>query len=269
MEIIKLSATRREETGKGSSRRLRRIGHIPAVAYGKNLAALQVAVSPKALLDVLGSEHGQNAVLELAIENGEKLTVMVRDYAYHPVTRSLIHADFVQVKLDQPVDVEIPLRCTGKSKGVVAGGILQQIFRRIPVRCLPERIPAAIDVDISELDMGDSIKAGTLSLGEGIKVRLSDDQTIVVVNVPEKPSAEEEAAAAAAVPGAAPVAGAPVAGAPVAGAPVAGAPVAGAPAAAPAKGGAPAAKGGAPAAKAAAAPAAKAAAPAKGGKDKK
>src|SRR5512140_3141473 len=106
MEIIKLNATPRSESGKGPSRRLRKSAQIPAIAYGKELAATQLAVSPKALLQVLTSPHGQNSVLELDIEGKEKLTVMVRDYAYHPISRELVHADFVQVKLDQPVDVD-------------------------------------------------------------------------------------------------------------------------------------------------------------------
>jgi large subunit ribosomal protein L25 len=201
MEIIKLSATRRTAAGKGPSNRLRRAGQIPAIAYGKELAPTAVAVSPKALLTVLASEHGQNSVVELEIENAEKLTVMVRDYSYHPITRELTHADFVQVKLDQPVDVEVPFKTTGKAKGLVGGGIVQQVFRRIPIRCLPEKIPASIEVDITELDINDSIKAASLAHLEGITILLSDDQTIVVCAAPEK----EEAAAAA--PGA-PAAGA-------------------------------------------------------------
>src|SRR5213075_289553 len=84
------------------------------------------------------------------------------------------------------VDVDIPFRFTGKSKGVAEGGILQQIFRRIPVRCLPENIPAFIEADISELNMGNSLKADSLKLPEGVKVRLTDDQTVAVVNIPEK-----------------------------------------------------------------------------------
>src|SRR5437870_3186322 len=119
MEIIKLSASRREEAGKGPSNRLRREGKIPAVAYGRELNATHVAVSPKALLRVLGSDYGQNAVVELDIEGGDKVTVMVRDYDYHPITRELVHADFVQVKLDQPVDVDVPFRTVGKAKGVI------------------------------------------------------------------------------------------------------------------------------------------------------
>jgi large subunit ribosomal protein L25 len=238
MEIIKVSASRREQSGKGPSHRLRRQGKIPAVAYGKDLPAVTVAVSPKDLLKILASDHGQNSVLELGIEGGETLTVMVRDYSYHPISRELTHADFVQVKLDQPVHVEVPFRCLGKSKGVFTGGILQQIYRRIPVRSLPDRIPASIDIDISELDIGDSLKVHQLALPEGVTVLLSDDQTIVVVNAPEKAGADEEAAqaaasgaAAAASPGAGAAAAAPAAGAAPAAA-----------AAAPAKGAAPAKK---------------------------
>ncbi|WP_437568502.1 MULTISPECIES: 50S ribosomal protein L25/general stress protein Ctc [unclassified Sorangium] len=203
MEIIKLNATRREESGKSASSRLRRAGQIPAIAYGRELAPLSVAVSPKALLQVLGSDHGKNSVVELAIENGETLTVMVRDYDYHPISRELVHADFIQVKLDQPVDVHIPFRTVGKPKGVVTGGVLQQIFRTIPVRCLPEKIPSFIEIDVTELDMGESFKASGLKLPEGVKALLADDQTIAVVNAPEKAGAEEEAKPAAGAPAAA------------------------------------------------------------------
>lgn len=207
MEIIKLSATRRAESGKGPSNRLRRAGQIPAIAYGKELAPTAVAISPKGLLQVLSSEHGQNAVVELEIESGEKLTCMVRDYSYHPITRELTHADFVQVKLDQPVDVEVPFKTTGKAKGLVGGGIVQQVFRRIPIRCLPEKIPASIEVDITNLDIGESIKAASLAHLEGIAILLADDQTIVVCAAPEK---EEAAAATPGAPGA-PAAAAPAA----------------------------------------------------------
>ena len=208
MEIIKISATPRTDSGKGPSNRLRRSGKIPAVAYGRELEALQVAVVPKDLMGVLASEHGQNAVVELAIEGGQALTCMVRDYAYHPISRSLIHADFVQVKLDQPVDVDVPFRMIGKAKGVAEGGILQQVYRKIPVRCLPENIPAFLEADVTDVGMGESLKANQIKLPEGVKVRLPEDHTIVVVAAPEKETPEEAAAAAAPAAGAVPAAGA-------------------------------------------------------------
>jgi large subunit ribosomal protein L25 len=242
MEIIKLTATRRNESGKGPSRRLRANAQIPAVAYGRELAATTIAVSPKALLSVLTSPHGQNSVVELDVEGKDKLTVMVRDYSYHPVTRELVHADFLQIKLDQPIDVEVPFVCTGKAKGLVQGGILQQVFRRIPVRALPENIPVGVEVDVTNLDINESLKASQIKLQEGVLVRLPPEQTVVVIAAPEK-AGEEEAAAAAAAGAAAPAAGG------------AAAPAAGAAAAAPAKAGAAPAAGAAAPAKAAAAPA--------------
>jgi large subunit ribosomal protein L25 len=236
MEIIKLNATRRPEAGKGPSRRLRQAAQIPAIAYGRELAATKIAVSPKALRAVLTSPFGQNAVVELDVEGGDKLTVMVREYAYHPISRELTHADFVQVKLDQPVDVEVPLNAVGKPKGLVKGGILQQIFRRLPVRCLPEKIPVGIDVDVNDLDMGDAFHANQLKLPEGVKVRLPESQTIVVIAAPEK-GGEEEAAkpGAPGAPGAAPAAGAAAAPAAAAAAPAKAGEKAAAPAKAPEK----------------------------------
>ncbi len=203
MEIIKLSASPRPESGKGASRLLRRAGKIPAIAYGRELAATPLAISPKGLLQVLSSDHGQNAVVELAVDGGEKLTVMVRDYSYHPVTRALLHADFVQVKLDTAVAVEVPFRTTGKAKGIVTGGVLQQIFRKLPVSCLPERIPAFIEADVTDLDMGDSFKVNQIKMPEGVAIRLPEEQTIVVVAAPEK-GGEEEAAKPGAAGAAAP-----------------------------------------------------------------
>jgi len=253
MEIIKLDATVRSQSGKSSTRRLRREGHIPAVAYGKGLATVSISLSPKGLEDILKSVHGQNTVVELGIDGQKKITALLREYTVHPVTRALLHADFVEIKLDKPVDVEVPFHCKGKAVGVIAGGILHQVYRRLPIRCLPEKIPAVIEYDVSALELGHHVATSDLTLPPGVTVRLPPDQTIAGVVAPEKEEKPEEAEAAA-VPGAP---GAPV----VPGAPGAAAPAAGAP-------GAPGAAAGA------AAPAAAAPAPAKeerkpGGKDRK
>ncbi len=123
MDLIKVTATRRQENGKGASSRLRREGLIPAVAYGKNITAQALAVSPAAVIKVLVSDLGVNSVLELDVEGKDKITALIRDYQYHPLSRQLLHADFQQIKLDEPVDVEVPLELTGKAAGIVLGGI--------------------------------------------------------------------------------------------------------------------------------------------------
>jgi large subunit ribosomal protein L25 len=202
MDIIKLDATLRSQSGKTMARRLRREGRIPAIAYGRELPSVPLAVTPRGLTDILKSAHGQNTVVELAVEQ-KKITVLLREYTVHPVTRELLHADFVEIKLDKPVDVEVPFICKGKAAGVVLGGILRQVYRRLPIRCLPEQIPVVIEHDVTALNLGDHVKAADLALPNGVSVRLPPDQTVAGVVAPEKEK-PEDVEGAAAVPGAAP-----------------------------------------------------------------
>lgn len=202
MELMKVAATRRTESGKSAARRLRAAEQIPAVAYGEKTAAQSLAVSPKRLLDVLATAHGRNTVIEIEVDGGDKFPALLCDYQYHPISRSLLHADFLKISLDVPVDVDVPFETFGKSKGVVAGGTLHVVFRKLPVRCLPEKIPVKISYDITELDLDGHVGAKDLPLPEGVSLRLAPNQTVLAV-VSEKDRGEEEAAAAAAAPGAA------------------------------------------------------------------
>jgi large subunit ribosomal protein L25 len=218
METIKVVASRRTENGKGAASRLRNTGKIPAVAYGKQLPAQSLAVGPEALKAVFASAYGNNNVIELDVEGKDKLTVLLRDYQYHPVSRQLLHADFVQVFMDQPVDVEVPLELVGKPAGVVKGGILRQVFRRLPIRSLPGNIPVKIVHDVTALDLDGHVAPKDLSLPEGVSVRLPAEQTVAAI-VHEIVREEETAApgaAAAAGAAAAPAAGAAAAKAPAA-----------------------------------------------------
>ena len=209
MDLRKISASARDGRGKGEASRLRRTGRIPAVAYGKKLAAQALAVSPEELKGVLTSEHGRNTVIELDVDGKNKLTVLLREYQHHPVSRAILHADFVQIALDEPVDVQIPLEVTGKALGVVKGGILRQVFRRVPVRCLPQLIPVKVVHDVTELDLDGHVPAKALKLPEGVSVRLPPEQTVIAI-VTEKAAPEEEEQAA--TPAAAAGAAAPAAG---------------------------------------------------------
>ncbi len=172
MESIKVVASRRSESGKGAASRLRAKGQIPAVAYGKQLPAQALAVGPESLKAVFASAYGNNTVIELDVEGKDKLTVLLRDYQYHPVSRQLLHADFVQIHMDQTVDVEVPLELTGKPAGVVKGGVLRQVFRKLPIRSLPGNIPVKIVHDVTALDLDGHIAPKDLNLPEGVTVRL-------------------------------------------------------------------------------------------------
>lgn len=215
-----LQADLRWGSGSSDARKLRASGKIPAVVYGRGMPTTSVAVAPKEVLGILKSERGRNSVIDMKVGgDGKKLLVMIRDYSYHPVSRDLEHVDFIQVKLDEPVEVQVPLIHTGKAAGVVAGGVVRVVYRTVPVRCLPDRIPLKLEIDISHLNMNEHVSTQDLKLTEGVTVLLPPEKTLIAVVAPEKEKEEvpAEAAAAAAVPGAPAAPGAaPAAGGPAA-----------------------------------------------------
>jgi large subunit ribosomal protein L25 len=226
-----ISAKARQGQGKGPARRLRVEGLIPAVVYGEHSKPLSVSVSPAEVLEAIKSPLRFNTLITLKLDGGDK-RVLFKDYQVDPVSRRLLHADFLEVALDKPVKVRVPVVATGKALGVVDGGILSVSAKEIVLEALPEKIPAQIEVDVTQLKMGQSIHVSEVKAPAGTKLKFATDYVVAYVAVPEK---EEVAPVAAAVPGAegaVPAAGAaaPAAGA-AAAAPAAGAPAAGAPAA--------------------------------------
>ncbi len=193
MNVEKIAVKSRTENGKGPARRLRKAGNIPAVAYGKSLPSTPLTLSPKDLIAALSGEHGRNTVLELDVDGKDKLKVLLVEFQTHPVTRNMLHADFVQIKDDEDVDVEIPLELVGKPVGVIAGGVLHQVFRRLPVRCRPANIPVKIVHDVTELGLDEQIKVSGLAVPEGVTVRLKSERTIISVAAGRAGKDDEEA----------------------------------------------------------------------------
>jgi large subunit ribosomal protein L25 len=198
--IPTLQAKSRTAAGKSEARRLRRSGLVPAIAYGKGFPSTPIAVQPKEVAGILKSELGKNTVIELALD-GKTLLAMIRDFTLHPVQRSLEHVDFVEVKLDRPVDVSVPLVTIGKAVGVAKGGVLRIVHRLLPVRCLPDRIPTKIETEVTHLELGQHVATQDLKLPEGVTVRLPAEQTLVAVVAPEKEVEEVPVAGAVAAPG--------------------------------------------------------------------
>jgi len=124
---------------------------------------MPIAVAPKEVAAILKSEHGKNTVIQLDLD-GKALLAMIRDFTVHPVQRSLEHVDFVEVKLDRPVEVDVPLIPTGKAAGVAKGGVLRVVHRAVPVRCLPDRIPVKIETDVTHLELGEHVATKDLKL---------------------------------------------------------------------------------------------------------
>jgi large subunit ribosomal protein L25 len=235
-EITTLPAKKREQSGKGPARQLRMKNLIPAVCYGPYDKPLHVAVDPDAIKKAIATKLKFNTVIKLQVEGGESRTVLFKDYERDPLDGRMLHCDFLEVRMDKDVVVNVPVVLIGKPIGVAEGGILQQVARTLAVLCKPSDIPEKIEVDVSGLAIAESLHVEDVKAPAGVKFKVSGDQTVAVVNVPEKEEEVVKPVVAAAVPGAegaaAPAAGAAGAAAPAAGA---AAPAAGA-AAAPAKG---------------------------------
>ena len=211
-DVSTLSAQKREKSGKGPARQLRFKGLVPAVCYGPYDKPLHVAVDPDALKKAIATPHKFNTVIKLAVEGGETRTVLFKGFEKDPVDGQVLHADFLEVRMDKDVVVNVPVVLTGKPVGVTEGGILQQVARTLAVLCKPSDIPEKIEVDVSALAIAESLHVEDVKAPAGVKFKVRGDQTIAVVNIPEKEEEVVKPAAAAAVPGAegaaAPAAGA-------------------------------------------------------------
>jgi large subunit ribosomal protein L25 len=251
---FELDAEFRDDQGKGASRRLRRLGKVPAILYGGQRDARALVVDHTRLAQLMDDERFYSTILALKVGSQSQAAVL-KDVQRHPYRNQIVHIDFQRVLENEKIRMHIPLHFRGaaESKGVKEqGGVLGHVRNDIEVTCLPKDLPEFVEVDVSGLEINQVVKLSDLKLPAGVEIvdlLAGRDGPVASIHMPrveeeEAPVVDEAAAAAAAagVPGAAPAAGAP--GAPGA-APGAAAPAAGA--AAPAAGdtkGAPAAKGG-------------------------
>src|SRR5262249_45426576 len=173
MELAKLSVDYRPATRKSAVRRLRAQGKIPAICYGAGVEPIALAVDPVLLLKALDPVKKTNTVISMSVKGGpngdQELTVMMRDYQRDSLKGDLLHADFIRVRLDQDVHATVPIILTGKAEGVKLGGILHQVIRNLEIACKPHLIPVKLEIDVTELGMGDSLHVRDLKLSEGIK----------------------------------------------------------------------------------------------------
>jgi large subunit ribosomal protein L25 len=193
-----LLVPKRDTFGKAAIRNLKNNGLIPAVVYGLNEPPVAIAISPKAVARVLASDAGMNSVMFLQREGTDiKRHVIIKDLQRDPLTGRLRHVDFMRVDMSLKVRVKVPVRLVGTAIGVKSmGGVLDFAHREIEIECLPSIIPAHIDVDISNLAVGDSIRFEQLTLGSNIV--FTGDAHQVVCSVHGKAAEEEVAAPVAA-----------------------------------------------------------------------
>ncbi|HEK85503.1 MAG TPA: 50S ribosomal protein L25 [Candidatus Aminicenantes bacterium] len=186
-----IKAEKRTELGKNASGRLRRQGFIPAILYGEKVESIPLILKKKDLIGILKSETGENTIFRVVFDSEER-DVMIKEVQINPINDELLHADLIQISMDKPVRVSVPVELTGEAIGVkTEGGIVDFLLRELSIECLPRDIPEAIKVDISNLHIHQSFKVQNLEVPAGIKILHDPGAAIVVIS-----SVAEEAAPA-------------------------------------------------------------------------
>lgn len=203
MAVIPLKGARRPGLGKGGARKARAAGQIPGVLYGHGETPIAVAVGSRDFDLALRSHKGSNPIVNLAIDSGE-YTALIRDVQYDPLDHKILHLDFQHISLTEAIEVDVPVHLVGIALGVKdGGGILEHPLREVKVRCLPTAIPTAIDVDVTALNIGDSLHVRDLVVSN-LEVLSDPNATIALVSAPTAIEEVTPEAAATAVAAAEP-----------------------------------------------------------------
>ena len=198
-EALTLAAETRDRAGKGASRALRREGRVPAVVYGGKEEPLSIHVEERVLARMLGTGHFTNSVVMLDV-GGKKVRTLPKDVHFHPVSDRPLHVDFLLVAKDDTVDVSVPVRFINEeaSPGLKRGGVLNIVRHELELVCDADRIPDDIRIDVTGLDIGDSIHISYVTLPAGSTSAITDrDFTIATIVAPSGLRSETDAEAAA------------------------------------------------------------------------
>lgn len=199
MERLSINAEKREEQGKGAARSLRREGMVPGVLYREGKAQ-SLKLPQKEICKFINTISGEQVIVDLHFTDGEKKLALLKDFQVDPVSRELLHTDFFEVSLTELIRVSVHVATVGEPVGVKRdSGILQFALREVEIECLPDKIPGKIEIDISKLELGQSVHVSDLRFEEGIKVLTDIGDVIVTVVAPvvEEILPEGEAAAVA------------------------------------------------------------------------
>jgi large subunit ribosomal protein L25 len=207
LETLEIQVDAREAGSKHKARRLRRGGKVPGILYGPKTQPVALEIDRKDFSSRVADLEGSHLVrLKSTSSALADRVALVKEVQYHPITGDVVHTDLYEVDLTARIQVRVPLHFVGKAEGVVQGGILQPVVREIEVECLPLDIPEFFNVEVSGLDIGDSIHIEDLPMPAGVTAIYESNFALVTVVPPtvEEAPAAAPAAAEAAVPGAAP-----------------------------------------------------------------
>ncbi len=195
MTAVALAAQSRTETGKGVARSLRRQALTPAVFYGAEIDPIPLTLKAGDLEKLMHTGAGENILIDLNIEDGgstQSHRAMIKEIQMDPVRQDILHVDLYAISMDKKISVEVPITLTGTAVGVEEGGILQQTTRTLEVSCLPDQIPEAFELEVTDLTIGDSLHVSDLEIPEGIDVLVEEQLTIASVVPPTVEEIEPE-----------------------------------------------------------------------------
>ncbi len=196
MEIQKLRVNGRETTGKGFSRELRRNGRIPAILYGPGKEPMPLSVDGHELELLLKKGLMGQQLFQLNMGEGQtERTTMIKELQQDPLSHNMLHVDFYEVDMQRKIRVKVPVRTVGKAKGIEFGGMLQIIRRELEISCLPLEIPDTIEIDISELNVGESVHVEDIPTKGGIEI--PHDVNFTILTILSQAKKESEGAEAA------------------------------------------------------------------------
>jgi len=188
-ERVKLLVHNRAVLGSAESRRLRRKGLIPGILYGRE-EPVPISIAERDLRTALTTRGGLNAVLDVVVEGGKTHSSVLKEYQQDKIRGHITHVDLQEVRLDQPIHATVPVTLHGEAAGVKEGGVLTQMTSEVTVEALPMEVPEHLEADISDLQIGDTLRLSAVKLPEGVTL-LDDPEEIVIASVTQ-PRIEEE-----------------------------------------------------------------------------
>jgi len=207
MAMVSFSATAREKGGKGAARQLRARGQVPAVIYGHGREPMSLSLNARDLDKLLGHIQAESTVIEVTVE-GHTAKTLIREIQRHPIKRQILHVDFQALVAGEKVIVSIPIVLIGTAEGVkLEGGVLEQPLRELEIEVDPSNIPDHVELDVTNMMIGDSLHVSDLKVPEGVEIQDDPETSVAVLAAPravieETPAAEgvEGAAEGAAEP---------------------------------------------------------------------
>lgn len=189
-----LTIEKRDEKGSGAASRMRRSGFIPGVVYGKGMDPIEIKVSTKDLREIV-AKYGRNTVLDLKLDN-QVIPAMIKDIQLDLLGARYEHVDFQRIAMDEVIRTRVPIRLSGEGIIESKGGLVMLQLDELEVECLPKDLPEFIDIDVSKMEIGHSLKVGDIELPEGVQVLSEPGETVLVITetkATEKEESEETA----------------------------------------------------------------------------